>query len=256
MRTAFSLVELSIVLVILGLLTGGILAGQSLIRASELRAVGTEFNRYLTATQSFRDRYFQLPGDFSAATKIWGDNNSYCADGAITNGTPGTCNGNGDSQIAGGAANTSTEGTQFWNHLALAGLIEGTYSGIAGPDGNNDAIPGVNIPSSKLNNGLWHVRYMGVTTSGWGTWWYTMNYGQMLSVGADVTSSWPYGAIIRPEEMWNIDVKYDDGIPGRGKVIAGSRNTCTLAASDTDFSAAYNLSSTAMACVPAFIHVF
>lgn len=59
---AFSLVELSIVLVILGLLTGGILAGQSLIRAAELRAVSTEYSRYITATQSFRDKYFAVPG--------------------------------------------------------------------------------------------------------------------------------------------------------------------------------------------------
>lgn len=57
-KRGFSLVELSIVLVILGLLTGGILAGQSLIRAAELRAVSTEYSRYATAVQSFRDKYF------------------------------------------------------------------------------------------------------------------------------------------------------------------------------------------------------
>ncbi len=55
MKNGFSLVELSIVLVILGLPTGGILAGQSLIRAAELRSVSTEYNRFVTATQSFRD---------------------------------------------------------------------------------------------------------------------------------------------------------------------------------------------------------
>lgn len=67
----FSLVELSIVLVILGLLTGGILAGQSLIRASELRSVSTELQRYSSAIYSFRDQYMALPGDMLNATSFW-----------------------------------------------------------------------------------------------------------------------------------------------------------------------------------------
>ena len=71
-RSAFSLVELSIVLVILGLLTGGILSGQSLIRAAELRSVTTEYSRYTAATYSFRDKYFALPGDMSNAESFWG----------------------------------------------------------------------------------------------------------------------------------------------------------------------------------------
>src|SRR5438552_4058186 len=71
-RQAFSLVELSIVLVILGLLVGGILSGQSLIRAAELRSVTTEFSRYLAAVQSFKDKYFALPGDMANATAFWG----------------------------------------------------------------------------------------------------------------------------------------------------------------------------------------
>ena len=68
--SAFSLVELSIVLVILGLLVGGVLSGQSLIRAAELRSVTTEYSRYTTAISSFRDKYFALPGDMSNATSF------------------------------------------------------------------------------------------------------------------------------------------------------------------------------------------
>ena len=69
---AFSLVELSIVLVILGLLVGGILAGQSLIHAAELRAVSSEYQRYRTAIYAFRDKYLGLPGDITTATNFWG----------------------------------------------------------------------------------------------------------------------------------------------------------------------------------------
>ena len=67
-QPGFSLVELSIVLVILGLLTGGILAGQSLIRAAELRSISTDYSRYIAAVQAFRDKYFALPGDSLART--------------------------------------------------------------------------------------------------------------------------------------------------------------------------------------------
>jgi Tfp pilus assembly protein FimT len=49
----FSSVELAIVLVILGLLVGGILAGQSLIRAAEIRGITTDMTRFNTATQTF-----------------------------------------------------------------------------------------------------------------------------------------------------------------------------------------------------------
>lgn len=68
----FSLVELSIVLVILGLLTGGILSGQSLIRAAELRSVVTDIQQIQTSIYSFRDRYMALPGDMKDATDFWG----------------------------------------------------------------------------------------------------------------------------------------------------------------------------------------
>lgn len=71
MKNAFSLVELSIVLVILGLLTGGILAGQNLIRAAELRSVTTQLQQYQTALQTFRNKYFALPGDMTKATDFW-----------------------------------------------------------------------------------------------------------------------------------------------------------------------------------------
>jgi prepilin-type N-terminal cleavage/methylation domain-containing protein len=70
-RNGFSLVELSIVLVILGLLVGGVLSGQNLIRASELRKYITLQNQYRTAISAFRDKYFALPGDMTNATAFW-----------------------------------------------------------------------------------------------------------------------------------------------------------------------------------------
>ena len=87
MRLAFSLVELSIVLVILGLLTGGILTGQSLIRAAEMRSIVTELQRYQTAARSFQDKYFALPGDMRNATDFWGAPGNNLANCPATAGT-------------------------------------------------------------------------------------------------------------------------------------------------------------------------
>ena len=132
MRQGFSLVELSIVLVILGLLTGGILAGQSLIRASQLRAVTTEHDRYVAAVQTFRDKYFALPGDMTNATKFWGaadggDGIGFDCRGAETADIR-TCNGNGDGRIGGAlrmSVDSSWEGEIHAKHGIIAGRVTG-----------------------------------------------------------------------------------------------------------------------------------
>jgi prepilin-type N-terminal cleavage/methylation domain-containing protein len=254
-QKAFSLVELSIVLVILGLLIGGILSGQSLIRASELRAVVTEYNRYYTATQTFRDKYFALPGDMTNATAFWGKDNTNCAGNTGTNATPGTCNGNGDGlmTVAGGASTTG-ETYRFWQHLALSGLIEGTYSGQAGPLDAWDMVQGVNIPRSKLNNGSWGVRDYWAATSGDVTLFVTQ-YGNWMQMGAD-TNTDNAAAVLKPEEAWNIDTKLDDGKPGQGKVLARHWGSCTNASSETDVTTTYKLDSSSIACVLVFPRVF
>lgn len=200
MQRGFSLVELSIVLVILGLLTGGILAGKSLIRASELRSVVTEVDRYQTALMAFRDRYFQLPGDMSNATSFWGDRatgTEACADPATPDGTPGTCNGDGNRFITDGAI---LERVLSWQHMSLAGLIEGNYSGIGA------SLTSSNSPFSRLPRGRYRLSYEHI-------------YGQPVTgLWLGAPSGQNYSALLRPEEAWNIDSKLDDGRAFFGKV--------------------------------------
>ena len=106
-QQGFSLIELSIVLVIIGLLTGGILTGQSLIRASEVRSVATEVAKYRTAVMSFRDQYKALPGDMKNATTFWGSMTNCGAASPSGTGTQ-TCNGNNDRDIDAPAAAAQT----------------------------------------------------------------------------------------------------------------------------------------------------
>ncbi len=262
MKKAFSLVELSIVLVILGLLTGGILAGQSLIRAAELRAVTTEYQRYFTATQSFRDKYFAMPGDFNNAQAVWGQSTA-CSGSSAT----GTCNGNGDAQLTIGAASATGEMFQFWNQLALAGLIEGNYTGVAGSvAGGYDSVVGTNVPRSKIGGSGWSAQTVGSQPTG-SPRIYAGDYGNAFGFGAQKSGNTTSGAILKPEEAWNIDTKMDDGKPGSGRVMACSDNgwynattnpaSCTLSTVATDTVAGtYNLTNTSLACSLIFTKQF
>ena len=258
MRAGFSLVELSIVLVILGLLTGGILAGQSLIRAAEMRSVSTEYSRWVTATQTFRDKYFAIPGDFRDATKFWDRNvtNGWCVSNSGKAGpvASGACDGNGDGMLyAAGAVSQSGEMFQFWRQLALAGLIEGTFSGIAGPGAayaGGDTILGTNAPRSKMNNGGWMDQWIGVYGN---TVIYQADYGNALIFGAQYAGSMPFNAVLKPEEAWNIDAKMDDGKPGVGRVLAAWWDTtgtpsCATSTTNTDYAGEYKLTNNSNAC--------
>ncbi len=252
-NNAFSLVELSIVLVILGLLTGGILTGQSLIRAAELRSATTEMSKYLTVVHTFRDKYFALPGDMSNATKFWGSMTNCGAANPSGSGTQ-TCDGTGNGTLSGAAAAGQTaEVFTFWQHLANAGLIEGTYTGITGPSGTVNAVIGTNVPASKLPTAGWTASTYNPASDPNN---FAYNYGNSLTLGANNGALDTSGKILTPEEAWNIDTKIDDGRPGTGSVIGIHITTCTTAANNTDFNAPYRLNSTSKECAFRLRNVF
>lgn len=261
MRLGFSLVELSIVLVILGLLTGGILSGQALIRASELRSVSTDIGRYTTSINTFRDKYFALPGDMRNATKFWQAANTAgtggeCADANANTGTgTQTCNGNGNGMIDDYTLVTTkfSEMWRIWQHLANAGLIEGTYTGVTGPDGLFDGVIGVNSPASKISRAGFSARYFSdvAADGGTGNNYYAGSYGNLLIFGTDSGSSYTYLAAIKPEEAWNIDTKMDDGKPAKGRIITfrtGGTYTPNCANNTSNALAEYDLTEQSNAC--------
>lgn len=252
-RYGFSLVELSIVLVILGLLTGGILAGQSLIRAAELRSVSADVMRHRAAIYSFRDKYFALPGDMTNATRFWGTlagtgSDAACQDTAAT-GAP-TCNGNGDGQVMSSAVGHD-ERFRAWQHLANAGLVEGSYTGkTAGASGVYVQTIGANVVPSKIRNSFFDISYAQPdgTVNNFAASKLNANTISIYGSNADFLSD------IKPEEAWSIDTKMDDGNPVYGSVVStlsvGTHPGCTTA---TDATAQYNIQASANRCVMRFV---
>lgn len=253
-NSGFSLVELSIVLVILGLLVGGVLAGQSLIRAAELRAVSTETSRYVAAVQTFRDKYFALPGDMPNATAFWGaEPPSNCpGDHTTPSTTVATCNGDGNGQLSWTMpAGRGSEAHRFWQHLANAGLIEGQFTGTQsagacnGTGTCNNTI-GVNAPRSRMSNAGWSVSFLGNVNPG-DNYYFPGQYGNALHFGSQ--GNWTTNSALRPEEAWNIDTKADDGRPGTGSFTTWRNNAgfpnCT---NGNDATAAYRLEVTSISC--------
>lgn len=216
-KLGFSLVELSIVLVILGLLVGGVLSGQALIRAAELRSVTTDVSRFGAALLTFRDKYFALPGDMNNATQFWGTaagNGSNAACGSFQSTTKATCNGDGDGLIEYTGGIQVYEDMRAWQHLANAGLIEGQYDGTylsTGPQ----LRPGKNVPPSKFGNNIW---------------WVASDTDQNVMLGLYQTDWGPL--VLTPEEAWNVDTKLDDGKPSSGRIYSWGNNVgeCVSAA--------------------------
>lgn len=131
----FSLVEIAIVLVIMGILIAGVLKGQELIESARLRQVVTQVQGYQIATTTFIDRYNALPGDFSKA--------SLHIDSSLGDG-PGLGVLHGEGLDPRGSA------FQFWAHLAVGGLISppGKLEEIRSPQFGQGA------PSTPMGGGI------------------------------------------------------------------------------------------------------
>src|SRR3954447_15044237 len=116
----FTLIEIAIVLVIIGLLLGGVLKGQELITGARVRNLISQQDGIKAAFFGFQDRYRALPGDYAAA-----DTNINCGANPCAKG-----NGNGRIESASAPINGSLthEETLVWSHLTSAGFLNGSYN--------------------------------------------------------------------------------------------------------------------------------
>lgn len=187
------------------------------------------------------------------AVKYWGAQAGATTDGkdstcaALTTAATGTatCNGDGDGKIANTTTNDPYEVFRAWQHLANAGMIEGSYSGVRGPNAIWHGIPGTNVPRSKVSGGGWSILAPGIYAGDVN--WFNVAYGNVVVFGGIISTSLTFNPLIKAEEAYNIDMKMDDGQPHLGRVLTMKNAwnpNCVPASND-----AYSLSSTtANAC--------
>lgn len=241
-KDGFSLLELSVAMIIIALIVGGIIEGVSMLRQAELRRAATDLTDIRNALSIFRDKYGYLPGDIPTATQIWGRADggavlsSNCND-PETDRDPAnpeaTCNGDGNNTLAGStAANANTEAYRLWQHLSNAKLIPGQYTGVGGPVGTTMwriSTP-ENVMQSAVKDGGYFVQttYIGSTCGAPSRWTGTeaTDENVRISFGRFNSAGWAWGAILTPSEAHSIDIKIDDGRPGLGNFTVFCAPVC------------------------------
>lgn len=238
----FTLVEIAVALTVIALVIGGIMLGRSLIGSGALRGIIADIHRYQTAVNGFQGKYDALPGDMENATSFWGTDSDGCPSHANRVQKTATCNGDGDGQL--GDANP--ELFRAWQHLAGAGFINGSFTGVTGAGSGYDAVIGENVPIASIEGGGYAFHpYLGNGYAGDASH-YAADYGEATLVFGKEDGTYSlYDNVLTPADAWNIDGKMDNGLPGSGRItpfIGAGHANCASSAT------AYMLSYEGIAC--------
>ncbi|MFW0776694.1 MAG: type II secretion system protein [Rickettsiales bacterium] len=211
-KRGFTLVEIAIVLLIIGLVSSAIMVGGDLVRAASIRSQITQFEQINTMVNVFRDRYGCLPGDCVDAV----------AQGFAVN--PASA-GNGNGIIEGATLPMwGVEPNHVWYSLEKAELVAGDFvqnygrqPGIASPLAKMQG-KGV-TPTSAENAGIWLAPASATLNIGFSKphSWLATSHAANGSPGTDL----PTGVFL-PSEVYAIDIKVDDGFPDSGNMRAAT----------------------------------
>ena len=185
-QAGFTLVEIAIVLVIIGLLLGGILKGQELINSARVRNLADTATGIQAAYYGFVDRYRRIPGDWSATSAT------------LAIGQTIDSGGNDNGRIDHTAGSEWVETNALWQQLAMAGFIQGSYLGGAVLPNNVSST----APLNAFNN-VMAIGRSGEYMAAPGTRLYLL-----------------FGRGVPATVMRELDLKLDDGVPHRGDMRA------------------------------------
>jgi prepilin-type N-terminal cleavage/methylation domain-containing protein len=215
LKHGFTLIELSIVLIIIGLIVSGILFGKDLIHAAELRAQITQIEQFTTAYWTYKGKYGSAPGDNPKATDFFG--------GA-------TLDGDGNGYIQNYVTDTADNGfdyeqAEFFVQLSLGHLIPGEFT--------NEFALHAGIPEAKIAPGKGFMAASSMYSIacdsynqasdcvGRGEW----KVGYFFNLG-DMSQTSPIDAdeagVFTPLDTYTIDLKMDDGLAHTGRLRAAT----------------------------------
>lgn len=226
MRKGFTLVELSIVLVIIGLLIGGILAAQSMIASSRIQKAVKTLQQFDTAVSNFQVKYNSLPGD----TKLM------------------TPSGDGDGEIEDASQNFwgymwqfTGEIAQVWPHLQMAGFMASSPTFVS-TVATNFATKGLTPNSPELpwkNTGV--VAYQNNAFAPNQHAWLLGDFTNVFTSG-NLNLNWPASmASIPAEDALALDAKLDDGAAGTGRISNQNASCATSGVYNVEAGAKCNL---------------
>jgi len=201
-QSGFTLVEIAIVLVVIGLLLGGILKGQQLINSARVRNLADQNSGVQAAYYGFVDRFRNLPGDMACAQAVTNVGAAVSPDNCTT--------------VVGGDANgridTIPEAGAVWAHLSAAGFLTGTFTGITPTDAAyRTGVANQLVPANAFQGPIMLA--------------HTPDYLEGIARGTITRLAYSFGGNIPVPLLRDLDQKLDNGTAGTGVLRSAAETT-------------------------------